>query len=173
MDEALQLAVEMSAQNWTNFQNDLKDLTADEIQWRPLPQANNISALMKHLRVTEEWYVAGIEHGEQSPYQDVANAEQLTAAVPLDFEQNMKDLKELHQRFLAAVGSTTLAALQRKTFLSQVIPGQSPRPAHTLLLREMMHLAMHRGQIRTIRNLYRTTRGEPGLFLPHNPLFAE
>src|SRR5262249_17952061 len=40
MDEALQLAIEMSEQNWMNFQNDLKDLTSDEIQWRPLPQAN-------------------------------------------------------------------------------------------------------------------------------------
>jgi hypothetical protein len=38
---------------------------------------------------------------------------------------------------------------------------------------EIMHLAMHRGQIRTVRNLYRTARGELGLFLPHNPLFTE
>jgi hypothetical protein len=173
MDEALQLAIEMSEQNWMSFQNDLKDLTAEEIQWRPLPQANNISAIMRHLRATEEWYVAGIEHGEQSPYQDTASVEQLTASVPLNFEQNVKDLEALHHRFLAALRNTTLAALQRQTFLSQVMPGQSPRPAHTLLLREMMHLAMHRGQIRTIRNLYRTTRGEPGLFIPHNPLFAE
>ena len=173
MDEALQLAIEMSEQNWANFRNDLKDLTADEIQWRPLPQANNISAIMKHLRVAEEWYVSGIEHGEHSPYHDVASVEQLTAAVPLDFAQNLKDLEGLHRRFVAAVRGTTLAALRQKTFLSQIISGQGPRTAHTLLLREMMHLAMHRGQIRTIRNLYRTTRGEPGLFLPDNPLFAE
>jgi len=173
MDEALQLAIEMSEQNWANFRNDLKDLTADEIQWRPLPQANNINAIMKHLRVAEEWYVAGIEHGEHSPYQDVASVEQLTATIPLDFEQNLKDLEALHHRFVAAVRSTTLAALRQQTFLSQVILGQGPRPAHTLLLREMTHLATHRGQIRTIRNLYRTTRGERGLFLPDNPLFAE
>ena len=173
MDEALQLAIEMSEQNWMNFQNNLKDLSSDEIQWRPLPQANNINAILKHLRVTEEWYVAGIEYGEQSPYHDAASLEQLTAAVPLDFEQNLKDLEGLHHRFVAAVRSTTLAALRQHTFLSQAMPGQSPQPAHTLLLREMMHLAMHRGQIRTIRNLYRTTRGEPGLFLPDNPLFAE
>jgi uncharacterized damage-inducible protein DinB len=173
MDEALQLALEMSAQNWMNFQNDLTGLSPDEIQWRPLPQANHISAIIKHLRVTEEWYVTGIEHGEQSPYHDAASLEQLTNTVPLDFAQNVKDLEMLHHRFLAAVRRTTLAALRRQTFLSQAMPGQSPQPAHTLLLREMTHLAMHRGQIRTIRNLYRTTRGEAGLFVPHNPLFAE
>ncbi len=173
MDEALQLAIEMSEQNWNNFQNDLKDLTPNEIDWRPLPQANNIDALMKHLRVTEEWYVTGIEKGEQSPYQDAASIERLTESVPLNFAQNLKDLEALHNWFIAALRTTTLADLKRKTFLSQVLPGSGPRPANTLLLREMMHIAMHRGQIRTIRNLYRKTRGEQGLFLPQNPLFAE
>jgi hypothetical protein len=173
MDDALQLAIEMSEQNWMTFKNDLNDLTSDEIHWRPLPQANNISAIMKHLRVTEEWYVAGIEHGEQSPYQDTASVEQLTDSVPMHFEQNVKDLEALHNRFIVALRRTTLADLKRKTFLSQVMPGQGPRSAHTLLLREIMHIAMHRGQIRTIRNLYRKTRGEQGLFFPQNPLFAE
>ena len=90
MDEALQLAIEMSEQNWTAFQNAVKGLTPDEIQWRPLPQANNINALMKHLRVTAEWYVTGLEKGEQSPYQDRGSIEQLTDSVPLNFEQNLK-----------------------------------------------------------------------------------
>jgi hypothetical protein len=40
-------------------------------------------------------------------------------------------------------------------------------------LAEISHLATHRGQIRTIRNLYRRARGEPGLFLPQNPTFGE
>ncbi|MBI3326485.1 MAG: DinB family protein [Nitrospinae bacterium] len=173
MDDALQLAIEMSEQNWTAFKNTLKDLTPDEIDWRPLPQANNIHALMKHLRVAEEWYVTGLEQGEESPYQDAASVEQLTDSVPLNFEQNLKELEEWHNRFIAALRGTTLADLKRKTFLSQVLPGQSPRPANTLLLREIMHLAAHGGQIRTIRNLYRKTRGEQGLFLPQNPLFAE
>ena len=33
------------------------------------------------------------------------------------------------------------------------------------------HLAMHCGQIRSIRNLYRKTRGEPLRFFPDNPTF--
>jgi len=49
MDEAIQLAIEMSEANWHNFKNDLKDLTPDEINWRPLPQANNVNVLLKHL----------------------------------------------------------------------------------------------------------------------------
>ena len=173
MDEALQLAIEMSEQNWAAFKNAVKGLTPDEIQWRPLPQANNINALMKHLRVTEEWYATGIEKGEQSPYHDRGSIEQLTDSVPLNFEQNLKELEEFHNRFIATLRATTLADLRRKTFLSQIMPGQEPRPANTLLVREIMHLAAHGGQIRTIRNLYRTTRGEQGLFLPQNPLFAE
>lgn len=173
MDEALHLAIEMSEQNWTAFKNALKDLTPDEIDWRPLPKANNINILMKHLRVTEEWYVTGLEQGAQSPYQDRASIERLTDSVPLNFEQNLKELEEWHNRFITALRGTTLADLRRKTFLSQVMSGQDPRPANTLLVREIMHLAAHGGQIRTIRNLYRTTRGEPGLFLPQNPLFAE
>ncbi len=36
-----------------------------------------------------------------------------------------------------------------------------------------LHLAMHRGQIRTLRNLYRKTSGKPGLFFPHNLTFPE
>lgn len=34
-----------------------------------------------------------------------------------------------------------------------------------------IHLAMHCGQIRTIRNLYRKTRGEPARFVPDNPTY--
>jgi hypothetical protein len=34
-----------------------------------------------------------------------------------------------------------------------------------------MHLAMHWGQINTIRNLYRKTRGEPARLFPDNPTF--
>src|SRR5262249_47825320 len=72
MDEAIQLAIEMSEANWHNFKNDLKDLTPDEINWRPLPQANNVNVLLKHLRVVEELLLSGLQHGEQSLYQDAS-----------------------------------------------------------------------------------------------------
>jgi len=171
MDEAIQLAIEMSEANWHNFKNDLKDLTPDEINWRPLPQANNVNVLLKHLRVVEELLLSGLEHGEQSPYQDAAGVQKLTDSVPLNFDRNMQEIEGLHTRFISALRSTTLAELKRKSFLTPF--AQGPRPANTLLLAEISHLATHRGQIRTIRNLYRKSRGEPALFLPQNPTFGE
>ncbi len=126
MDEALQLVIEMSERNWHGFKDDLKDLTPEEIHWRPLPQANNIDLIVKHLRVEEQWYVVSLEYGEQSPYQDTASVQQLTDSVPLDFERNLQELEALHQRFIAALRRTTLADLKRKTVLSQVFSGQAP-----------------------------------------------
>jgi uncharacterized damage-inducible protein DinB len=171
MDEAIQLAIEMSEANWNNFKNDLKDLTPDEINWRPLPQGNNVNVLMKHLRVVEELMLSRLEHGEQSPYKDAAGVQKLTDSVPLNCEQNMKELEGFHARFISALQSTTLAELKRQSFLTPF--AQGPQPASTLLLAEISHLATHRGQIRAIRNLYRKARGEPALFLPQNPTFGE
>jgi uncharacterized damage-inducible protein DinB len=171
MDDAVQLASEMSEANWNNFKNDVKGLTADEINWRPLPQGNNINVLVKHLRVVEELFVSRLEHGEQSPYTDGPGVQKLTDAVPQHFDQNLRELEDLHNRFIAALRSTTLAELKRRTFLTPF--AQGPQPANALLLAEISHLATHRGQIRTIRNLYRRARGEEGLFLPQNPTFGE
>ena len=40
-----------------------------------------------------------------------------------------------------------------------------------LAYHQATHLARHTGQIRTIRNLYRKTRGEPARFFPDNPTY--
>ena len=171
MDEALQLAIEMIEANWNNFKNDLKDLTPEEIDWRPLPQANNINILMKHLRVVEELFLSRLEEGERNPYQDAASVQRLTDSIPLHFEQNLKDLEAFHNRFVAALRTTTVADLKKKSFSTPFARG--PQPANALLLAEISHLASHRGQIRTFRNLYRRARGEPGLFFPQNPMIGE
>ena len=172
MDEALQLVIEMNEWTWSRFKADLNDLTPEEIDWQPLPQANTINAILKHLRVEAQWSLASLEHGEQSPYQDTASVQQLTDAVPLDFERNLRELEQLYTQFMAALRRTTLAALKQQTVLDQVFPGGVPHPAHLLSFRQAMHLATHWGQIRTIRNLYRKTRGEPGRFFPQNPTFS-
>jgi transcriptional regulator of met regulon len=171
MDEAIQLAIEMSEANWTNFKNDLQGLTPEELNWRPLPQGNTINILIKHCRGVEEFSLSRLEHGEQSPYKDATTVQKLTDSIPLDFEQNLRELEEFHNRFIAALRRTTLTELEQKTFLTPF--AQGPQPAMRLLLAEISHLATHRGQIRTIRNLYRRTRGEEGLFLPQNPTFGE
>jgi hypothetical protein len=171
MDEALQLVIEMNERTWQRFKADLQDITPEEINWRPLPQANTINAILQHLRVEAEWYVVSLDRGEQSPYQDTASVQQLTDSVPLDFERNLKELEELYTQFIDSLRRTTLAALRQQTVLDQVFPGGVPHPADHLSFRQAVHLAMHWGQIRTIRNLYRRTRGEPGRFFPDNPTF--
>jgi DinB family protein len=171
MDEALQLVIEMNEQTWKRFKDELSDVTPEEINWRPLPQANTINAILHHLRVEAQWYLASLEHGERSPYHDTASVQELAAAVPLDFARNLQELEELYTRFMALLQRTTLDALQQQTVLAQVFLGGASHPAHLLTFRQAVHLAMHWGQIRTIRNLYRTTRGEPGRFFPHNPTF--
>jgi uncharacterized damage-inducible protein DinB len=171
MDDAIQLAIEMSEANWNNFKSDVRGLTAEEINWRPLLQGNSISVLLKHLRVVEELFVSRLEQGEQSPYTDGPRIQKLTDSIPQHLDQNLQELERFHQRFIAALRATTLAELKRKTFLTPF--AQGPQPAHTLLLAEISHLATHRGQIRSIRNLYRRSRGEPGLFFPQNPMIDE
>ncbi|HXH13806.1 MAG TPA: DinB family protein [Alphaproteobacteria bacterium] len=173
MDEALQLVIEMNEWTWNRFKADLSDVTPEETDWRPLPQANTINAILKHLRVEAEWSLMSLEHGQQSPYRDTASVEQLTASIPLDFARNLRELDELYTRFIAALRSTTLAALQEQTVLDQVFPGGTPHSAHLLSFRQPLHLALHWGQIRTIRNLYRKTRGEPGRYFPENPTFPQ
>jgi hypothetical protein len=171
MDEALQLVIEMNEWTWKRFKDDLTDVTPEEIDWRPLPQANTINAILKHLRVEAEWSLASLEHGEQSPYQDTVSVQQLTDSIPLDFERNLTELEALYIRFIAALRQTTLAALKQQTVLDQVFPGGDPHGADLLSFRQAVHLASHWGQIRTLRNLYRRTRGSPGRFFPDNPTF--
>jgi uncharacterized damage-inducible protein DinB len=169
MDEAMELAVDMSETTWNAFTSELKDLTPDEIVWRPVPQSNNIAVIVKHLRVVEEMFLAQLEKGAQSPYTDVPSVLKLTGSVPLNFEQNFKEFEELHARFVNAMSQTTLAELKNKTFVSPFAQGS--RPAQSLLFSEIGHLTLHRGQIRTLRNLYRKVRGEPARFAPRNPTF--
>jgi hypothetical protein len=49
-------------------------------------------------------------------------------------------------------------------------PSCSP---HFLGFHQAMHVSMHWGQIRTIRNLYQKTRGQQARFFPDNPTFPK
>jgi Protein of unknown function (DUF664) len=171
MDDAIQLAIDMSDTTWKAFKAELQDLTPDEIHWRPLPQANNIAVLIHHLRVVEERLLAQLEQGEQSPYTDAPRVQHLTGAVPRHYAHNLREFEALHARFLNDLQHTTLAELKRQTFVTPFAQGS--RPWNAVLFSEVGHLTLHRGQIRTLRNLYRTTRGEPALFAPQNATFRE
>jgi hypothetical protein len=172
VDLALQLVIEMNQWIWSRFNDDLKDATLEEIDWRPLPQGNNISGILRHLRIEAEWHLASLEHGEPMPVQLTDCLRQQIDLVTVDFQRNLKELEELYTRFIAALGRTTLPALQQHTLIAyRNFPGGPERPAHLLGFHQAMHLATHLGQIRSIRNLYRKTRGEPARFFPENPTF--
>jgi hypothetical protein len=172
MDEALKVVIEMNEWIWNRFKDDLKDVTSEEINWQPLPQANTINAILRHLHIEAKWHLASIEHGEQMPSQVPVSVQQTTDSVPLDFERNLKELEELYTRFIATLRTTMLAGLQQQSALAyQDFPCEGRCPAHLLSFHQAVHLAGHWGQIRTIRNLYRKTRGEPARFFPDNPTF--
>lgn len=166
MDEALQLVIEMNVCIWDGFKDDLKDVSQEEVDWRPVPQANTINLILRHLRIEAAWHLASLKHGAQS-------VQQPAGSIPLDFERNLKELEELFTGFIAVLRRTTLTDVQQQTVLAyqDSSPGRGSPPPHFLAFHQAVHLAMHWGQIRTIRNLYRKTRGEPARFFPDNPTF--
>jgi hypothetical protein len=156
--DGMQPVVEMNQFVWDGFRTDLADLTAEEADWRPLPQANSINVILRHLRIEGEWHTASLERGEAMPSEPSPALQQAIDAVPLDFQRNLKELEGLYARFLAALHDTTLDGLEQRTKLAY---GAAKTPQHFLGFHQVVHLAMHWAQIRTIRTLYKKTRGEP------------
>jgi len=172
MDEQLDVVIEMNAWTWDRFKNVLADMTEDEANWRPLPQANNINVIIRHLRIEAEWHVDSIERGELMPAEVTPKVQELIDATPLDFDKNVRELEELYRRFISAMKALTRSWLSEHSAKAyREFPGR--HPAHLLSFHQAVHLAGHQGQIATIRNLYRKTRGERALFFPDNPTFPK
>ena len=170
MEDALRVVVEMNETIWGRLKDALEDLNEEEIHWRPLPQANSINVIIRHLRIEAQWHLDSLEHGEPMPTIAAAAPREAIAAVPADFEENLKMLEELYTRFVEILRTATLASLRQRTVAAY---GEAMGLPYRLAYHQATHLAMHCGQIRTIRNLYRKTRGEPARFFPENPSFAE
>jgi uncharacterized protein DUF664 len=171
MDNRPHVLIELNEWVWSQLKNDLTDLESEEIDWRIVPQANSINTIVRHLRIEAQWKLTALEEGEPEPTETTAAVEALIAAISHDFARNLAELDGLCTRFIAALRSTPLPALQQQSCLAyQGFPDACP--AHFLGYHHALHLAMHWGQIRTIRNLYCTTRGEPARFFPDNPTFA-
>lgn len=169
MDQALQVVVEMTETIWQGFRRDLEEITSAEVDWRPLPQANNISLIVRHLCIEAQWHRACLERGQPMPFETTEDLQRQIDSVPLDFDGNLKALEEAYAAFLAALRGTRLVGLEERT--KAAYQTRSSHPAHLLGFHQAMHLSMHWGQIRTIRNLYRKTKGEPARFHPDNPSY--
>lgn len=170
MDETLQPVIEMNNWVWKRFRRALIELSADEIDWRPLPQANNINVIVRHLRIEAECHLNCLERGSPMPDEVTTAIQHLIDSVAIDFDSNLKELEKLYTRFVAQLGKMTLAALKKQSASAyKNFPDDSP--AYLLSFHQAIHLAGHTAQISTIRNLYRKTRGQPARFFPNNPTY--
>ena len=140
MEQDLQLMIQMNEWTWKRFMDALKDVTPEEAEWRPLPEANNINAILRHLRIEAHWHVASLECGESLPGQ-VAE----TDLEPLDFERNLKELEESYTRFIETLRRMPLAAVEEQTLLAYRSFPDASRPTHLLGFHQALHLATHPG----------------------------
>jgi len=169
MDQALEVVVEMAESIWEGFRRALEDITPAEVNWRPLPEGNSISLIVRHLRIEAQWHRACLERGEPMPHETTENLQRQIDSVTLDYDGNLKALEEAYAGFLRELRGMTLGGLKEQTQAAyKAWPSSSP---HFLGFHQAMHLATHWGQIRTIRNLYCKTRGEPARFFPDNPSY--
>lgn len=152
MDDALDIIRDINANAWQVLDNSLEGVTEDEAHWHPLPEANTISLIVRHVRIESEWQVNSLARGEPMPTIAVAPSQEAIDAVPDDF---------------AAQG------LRERTADAFGLVAERPGGRYFIAYHHATHLAMHAGQIRTIRNLYRKTQGQPARFVPHNPTYPQ
>jgi uncharacterized protein DUF664 len=117
MDQALEPLIEMHSMVWKRFKRSLADLEPDEVDWRPLPQANNINTIVRHLRIEAEWHVDCLERGVAMPDDVTAEVQQWIDSVPMDFDGNLRKLEELYSRFVAKLSSLALDGLKQQSTL--------------------------------------------------------
>jgi hypothetical protein len=168
MDDALRVVVEMHEHLWGSLQHALEDLSEEELHWRPLPHANTINVIIRHLRIEAQWHLDSVERGAPMPTIAVAVPQEMIDAVPSNFEANVTRLEELYTRFVELLRTATLETVQQRTAAAY---GDARRHTYTLGYHQALHVAAHCGQIRTIRNLYCKRRGEPARFHPENPTY--
>jgi uncharacterized damage-inducible protein DinB len=171
MDQVIEFAVGLMERNWNDLKRALQDMADDELDWRPVPESNTIRSIVRHLRTVEQLYLSLLEEGDETPWNDAEYVRQLTDSITDDFQHNMKELEEFHTRFVSLLKQSTLAELQAQTFVEAPFPRLQSKDS--LIFRDIRHIITHTGQMRTLRNLYRRTKGEKGLFFPENPTFRE
>ena len=171
VDQTLQIVIEMAESIGDGLRRDLAGITEEEVNWRPVPGANSINLIVRHLAIEAEWHRDSLELGEPMPHDVSDELQRRIDAIPMDFESNLAALDEAYRRFVAALRNMTQEELQVRT--AAAYHAWPSCPTHFLGFHQAMHIAMHWGQIRTIRNLYKTTRGETARFYPENPTFPK
>src|SRR5260370_14636236 len=115
VDEALRIVAEVNQRAWNQLKDALGDLSDDEINWRPLPQGNNINVIVRHLRIEAQWHLDSLIRGDAMPSEVTPTLQREIDAVPLDFQRNLGELEELLTGFLDGLRTTTLRDLHLRT----------------------------------------------------------
>jgi hypothetical protein len=152
MDDALQVVSEMNEHMWRRFKNALEDLGEEELHWQPLPQANTINLIVRHLSIEAQWHLDSLERGEPMPTIAVSAAQEVIDAVSTEFEDNFKKLEDLYTRFVEMLRKASRVTLQQRTAASYGKANATEGRTYLLGYHQATHLAMHCGQIQMIRN---------------------
>jgi hypothetical protein len=171
MNEGLEIVAEMHQTLWHQFRSSFDDLTEEEIHWRVFPQANSINVIVRHLRIESEWHLRSIQSGAPMPTIAAPVSQEAIDEVQFDFAENLNMLERLYTEFCSTIGTQSLGFLKDKSAAAygEAVTGKGL--AYLLAYHQATHLAYHTGQIRSIRNLFRKTRGKPARFFPDNPTY--
>src|SRR5262249_15437827 len=112
MNDGLRIVAEMHQALWDQFRSSFDDLTEDEIHWRPLPQANSINVIVRHLRIESEWHLRSIQSGEPMPTIAAPVSQEAIDAVPFDYAENLSALQRLYAEFCDNLGTQSLGSLK-------------------------------------------------------------
>jgi hypothetical protein len=173
MDSALEVICEMNQMMWGRFKSALSDLHEEEIHWRSVPEANSIDLIVRHLCIEADWQLQSLRQGAPMPTIAAPVDQDAIDAVPLDFAANLRLLEDRYTQFVDTLRRTTLPTLQQRSSAAYGERGKAEGLRYRLGYHQALHLAMHCGQIRSIRNLYRRMRGEPARFVPRSPTYPE
>jgi len=170
VDDGLRVACELNQWALRRLMDSLADLGDDEIDWRPLPQSNSINVIVRHLRIEARWHLDSLQRGDVMPSDVTPDLQKEIDAVSLDYRSNLEQFDQLCAAFIEVLRTATLDGLRGRTS-DAYGAAAAPGSAHLLGYHQAFHVTTHCGQIRMIRNLYRTSRGERARFFPDNPTY--
>ena len=171
MDESIRIIHELNVDAWRRLSESLENVSVEEGDWRPVPEANSISVIVRHLRIEAAWHVDSLRDGSPMPTIAVPVDERAIDVIPFDLEANARALADHQTRYLELLRAATLATLIERTRKAYGDFPLSEDQSCFIAYHNAVHLNLHCGQIRMLRNLFRKTRGQQALFVPDNPTY--
>src|SRR5438309_517715 len=111
MDETTDVLYELNADAWNRLKDALANVTPEESDWRPRPEANSIGVIVRHLRIEAAWHVKSLRDGAPMPTIAAPVVQEEIDAIPLDFAANLSALTEYQSEYLATLRASTIAML--------------------------------------------------------------